>query len=169
MGIVVRGTWTQRRQLHRLSRRSKDAGLMRRSLVLSWLMRGHSVSMVAENLMVARSTVYRWVGWFQADGIEGLERGAGGRRAWAVTQRLMEALETLLDETPRKFGYLRTTWSSELLAKALSEHYELAIHFRRDRRRYICPMLARCHPAYLCMGLCPCIYAFRRFSTAPLL
>jgi transposase len=134
MGIVVRGTWTQRRRLHRLSQRSKDAGLMRRSLVLCWLMRGCSVSKVSQNLMVARSTVYRWVGWFQADGIEGLERGPGGRRAWAVTERLLEALETLLDETPRHFGYLRTTWSSELLAKALYEYYALEIHPSTVRR-----------------------------------
>jgi transposase len=134
MGIVIRGTWTQRRQLQRLSQRSKDAGLMRRSLVLSWLLRGRSVSDVSENLIVARSTVYRWVGWFCEDGIAGLERGPGGRSASVVTDTLMDALETLLDETPRNFGYLRTTWSSELLAKALYEYYGLELHSSTVRR-----------------------------------
>ncbi len=134
MGIVVRGTWTQRRQLQRLSQRSKDAGLMRRSLVLSWLLRGRSVSTVSKNLVVARSTVYRWMGWFREDGVAGLERGSGGRPASCVTDGLMEALETLLDETPRTFGYLRTTWSSELLAKALYEYFELEIHASTVRR-----------------------------------
>ena len=107
---------------------------MRRSLVLSWLLRGCSVSTVAENLMVARSSVYRWAGWFREDGVAGLQRGRGGRPASAVTDRLIEALETLLDETPRNFGYLRTTWSSELLAKALYEYYELEIHSSTVRR-----------------------------------
>lgn len=134
MGIVVRGTWTQRRQLQRLSQRSKDAGLMRRSLVLSWLLRGCSVTAVERNLMVARSTVYRWVGWFEQCGVAGLERTRGGRPASVVTERLLRALETLLDETPRNFGYLRTTWSSELLAKALYEYFEIEIHCSTVRR-----------------------------------
>ena len=52
----------------------------------------------------------------------------------SVTPPLIEALEALLDETPRNFGYLRTTWSSELLAKALYEYYELQIHASTVRR-----------------------------------
>ena len=134
MGIVVRGTWSQRRQLQRLSQRSKDAGLMRRSLVLSWLLRGCSVSDVSENLMVARSTIYRWIGWFCEAGVAGLQRGPGGRTASVVTDALMEALEGLLDETPRTFGFLRTTWSSELLAKALYEYHGLELHASTVRR-----------------------------------
>lgn len=134
MGIVIRGTWTQRRQLQQVSQRSKDAGFVRRALVLSWLLRGCSVSAVSEHLMVARSTVYRWVGWFREDGVAGLERGPGGRPANTVTEQLLDALVMLLEETPRDFGYLRTTWSSELLAKALYEYYELEAHSSTIRR-----------------------------------
>ena len=134
MGIVIRGTWTQRRQLRQVSQRSKDAGFVRRAMVLSWLLRGCSVSTVAENLMVARSTVYRWVDWFRDGGVAGLDRGLGGRPASTVTEKLLEAMATLLDETPRNFGYLRTTWSSELLAKALYEYFELEVHSSTVRR-----------------------------------
>ena len=134
MSIVIRSTWTQRRQLQQLSQRSKDARLVRRALAMVWLLRGQSVSVVARHLMTVRSSVYRWARWFEQDGVEGLMRGAGGRPAVTVTDEVYQALETLLDETPRRYGYLRTTWSSELLAKALEAYYAVTIHPSTVRR-----------------------------------
>ncbi len=134
MAIVIRATWTQRRKLEALVRRSKDPKQMKRALALLWLMRGHTVSAVSEALLVARSSIYRWVKWHEVSGLAGLTRGQGGRRVWTVTDELLTALEQLLDETPRRFGYLRSTWSSELLARALRERHGLSIHPSTVRR-----------------------------------
>jgi transposase len=138
MGIVVRGTWTQQRKLRILAQRSRDPREVRRALAIVGLMNGHSVSNVAHRLMAARSSVYRWAQWFSNEGTRALSRARGGRSATTVTATLIKALEALLDETPRTFGYLRSTWSSELLSVALNEHYGLAIHpstVRRAMRR----------------------------------
>jgi len=116
------------------AQRSKDRGLMRRALAISWLMRGRSVTEVADALMAARSSVYRWVSWFEAGGIEGLIRGRGGRSVRTVNESLLWALEELLVDTPRTFGYLRSTWSSELLSRALGEQYDFDIHASTVRR-----------------------------------
>lgn len=134
MRIVISGTSTERRQLRKLSQRSKDAGLMRRAMAMSWLLRGHSVGSVSEHLRAARSSVYRWAEWFRDAGVSGLMRDVGGRPAVTVTDELLEALESLLDTTPRQFGYLRTTWSSELLSKALYEQHAMTIHPSTVRR-----------------------------------
>ena len=134
MGIVVRGTWTQQRKLRILAQRSRDPGEVRRALAMLGLMRGQSVSEVARALMAARSSVYRWARWFSSHGIGALSRTHGGRSAYTVTEELMRALEALLDKTPRHLGYLRTTWSSELLAAALNERYGLVIHPSTVRR-----------------------------------
>ena len=134
MGIVVRGTWTQQRKLRTLAQRSKDPREVRRVLAIVWLMRGQSVTSVAGALMAARSSVYRWAQWFSIEGAKALSRTRGGRPAYTVTASLIEALEALLDETPRTFGYLRTTWSSELLSVALNEHHGLVIHPSTVRR-----------------------------------
>ena len=134
MGIVVRGTWTQQRKLRTLSQRSRDPAEVRRALTIVWLMRGQSVTQVSDTLMAARSSVYRWAQWFASEGIEALSRTRGGRAAHTVTEELIQALEDLLDETPRTFGYLRTTWSSELLSLALKTHYGLVIHPSTVRR-----------------------------------
>jgi hypothetical protein len=59
MEIVISGTSTERLQLLRLSQRSRDAGLMRRAMAVSWLLRGHSVCSVSEHLTAARSSTVR--------------------------------------------------------------------------------------------------------------
>ncbi len=134
MGIVICGTWTQRRQLQQLSQRSKDPRLIKRTLAVQWLLRGQSVSAVSEGLVVARSSVYRWAKWFDEEGLSGLMRSPGGRPVQTVTPALLQGLEELLDETPRHYGYLRTTWSSELLARVLYEVHEMVIHPSTVRR-----------------------------------
>ena len=134
MSIVIRGTWTQQRKLRRLSQRTKDAALARRALAIAWLMKGRSVVAVSELLMAARSSVYRWVSWFDSGGIEALSRSGGGRSPVTVTPELMEALEGLLHDTPQALGYLRTTWSSELLSRALKVRHGFDIHPSTVRR-----------------------------------
>ena len=48
MNIVRQATWTQQRKVKKLAQRSKDRGVMRRALAISWLMRGDSVSTVSD-------------------------------------------------------------------------------------------------------------------------
>ena len=134
MAIVIRSTRTRRRKLQQLSQRSNDARLVKRTLAVVWLLRGRCVSTVSEILLVARSSVYRWAHWFEDEGIQGLLRSRGGRTAQTVTEQMLRTLEELLDDTPQRYGYLRTTWSSELLALALQEYHNIEIHASTVRR-----------------------------------
>lgn len=134
MQIVVRARGTQRRKLRTMAQRSKDPGTARRALALLALLNGRSVSQVAEFTAAARSTVYRWVGWFVDGGTAALRRGRGGRPASTVTDECVQALETLLGATPRDYGYLRSTWTSELLSVALEWHFGHVIHASTVRR-----------------------------------
>jgi transposase len=120
--------------LQQLSQRSNDARLIKRALALMCLLRGRRVDDVARALLVARSSVYRWARWFEDDGITGLFRGRGGRAPIIVTDSLLKALDELLDATPRQYGYLRSTWSSELLALALRDVHGITIHPSTVRR-----------------------------------
>ena len=134
MSIVVQCTWTQRRKLRTLAQRTPDRELARRTMCIGALSRGRSVSEVSELYCVARSTVYRWVRWFNGGGIGGLRRGRGGRSVSTVTEQVLETLEQLLDTDPQALGYLRTTWSSELLSQVLAEHHDIVIHPSTVRR-----------------------------------
>jgi len=134
MTIVVQGTWTQRRKLKTLAQRSKDRGLARRASALAALLSGQSVSDVSRTLCAARSTLYRWVSWFQLNGVKGLARSRGGRRVRTVTEQLIKTVETLVEASPQTHGYLRSTWSSELLSRALWTHHGLQVHASTVRR-----------------------------------
>lgn len=134
MSIVERGTRPVRRQLKRMIQKSRDADEVRRATAIQNLMDGASIRTVATRLSAARSTVYRWAGWYHEGGVMALRSMPRGRPATTVTAELAEALQQLLAEPPRAWGYLRSTWNSELLAVALAEHYGFDVHASTVRR-----------------------------------
>jgi transposase len=60
--------------------------------------------------------------------LRGLRSAPRGRPASTVTEPLVEALLALIGQPPRVFGYLRSTWSSELLAQVLVNRHGLVVH-----------------------------------------
>ncbi|MEM7255370.1 MAG: helix-turn-helix domain-containing protein, partial [Pseudomonadota bacterium] len=134
MSIVLHRSWTGRRKLTTLAQRSKDAYVRRRACAISALLTGRTVSEVAQLFAAARSTLYRWMRWFAQQRLSGLVRQRGGREVRTVTERLLRALNTLVMQSPQRYGYLRASWTSELLAEALNAHYRLVIHPSTVRR-----------------------------------
>jgi transposase len=134
MSIVDRAPRGERRRLKKMIQRSRDVEEVRRATAILGLMNGESVTSVAERGAAARSTVYRWVGWYQSAGIDGLLSSPRGRRQWTVTDELVDKLLSLLKDTPQALGYLRSTWSSELMAVALHTLHGLTVHASTLRR-----------------------------------
>ncbi len=123
-----------RRRLVRLVRRSRDALVVRRATALLLLGRGRRVAEVAREIEAARSSVQTWKFLFLKEGEAGLIPQPRGPRPSTVTPQLIQRLLALVELKPRKFGYLRSTWTSELLALALARQYRLAIHASTVRR-----------------------------------
>jgi transposase len=71
---------------------------------------------------------------YEEYGEAGLEPASRGRTTWTVTESLTEALLQLLDETPKAYGYLRSRWSSELLALVLARNHGIRVHPSTLRR-----------------------------------
>ena len=134
MSIVGRVRWSQRNKLARLARKAPEPSVVRRALAIGQLARGQPVSQVAEALCAARSTVYSWARWFREGGIEALCQERRGSAPRTVSDELVAELEALLDITPQSLGYLRSRWSSELLAKVLYERTGVSIHASTVRR-----------------------------------
>lgn len=134
MNIVERGPRPERQRLKRMIHKSRDRDEVRRATALLNLMEGASVAETARRLAAARSTVYRWVGWYQEGGIDALCSVPRGRRESTVTGELVAAVMGLLRETPRAYGYLRSNWSSELLSFALHRLHGLKAHASTIRR-----------------------------------
>ncbi len=134
MSIVGRVRWSQRNKLAKVARKAREPRVIRRALAIGQLARGQRVSQVAEALCAARSTVYSWAGWFREGGIDTLCEERRGSAPRTVSEDLVTELESLLDTTPQSLGYLRSRWSSELLAKALHERTGVCIHASTVRR-----------------------------------
>ena len=58
---------------------------------------------------------------YEEYGEQGLVPLQRGRTQWKSNDEVLKSLELLLEGTPQSLGYLRSRWSSELLAKVLGE------------------------------------------------
>lgn len=128
---MVRST---RRRLIRLERKARDPLVVRRALAIRRLGEGKSVSEVARELAAARSSIHSWRDLFLREGEAGLIPQRRGRPATTVTATLIQQLLALAPQSPREFGYLRNTWTSELFAKELLRRHQQRIHASTIRR-----------------------------------
>ncbi len=123
-----------RRRLKRTVQKSRDRDHVRRAMALLHLAAGHSVSEVSRLVCAARSTVQQWRGLYEEYGEAGLKPDPRGRSPWTVTEEVVETLVELLEQRPEEYGYLRSRWSSELLALELQRQLEARIHASTVRR-----------------------------------
>jgi len=123
-----------RRRLQHTVQKSKDKNHVRRALALLRLAAGDTVSEAARSVCAARSTVQSWRGLYEEYGEAGLVPARAGRSAWTVTEPVLEQLRQLLEQTPEDEGYLRATWTSELLAIELARRTGVVIHASTVRR-----------------------------------
>ena len=128
-----------RRRLQQVIRKSKDAELVRRATALLHLHFCPCVTQAAEHVAAARSTVYRWINWFETDDVNGLCADRRGRPISTVTEEVLSLLHAMLMKRPADFGYLRTRWSSELLAIEIRSQCGGTLHASTVRR--LLPML----------------------------
>lgn len=124
----------QRRRLERQVHKSSDALRVRRMLAVLYLADGQSVSAVARRLAAARSSVGRWRALWHSYGEAGLTPCRGGRPVRTMTEPVLAALRELVDTSPRQLGYLRSRWSTELLAQAVNRRLHTAVHASTVRR-----------------------------------
>ena len=123
-----------RRRLARIIRRSSDALVVRRATALLLLGGGQSVAEVARKIEAARSSVQSWKFLFLREGEAGLSPKPRGRQPSTVTLSLIQHLLVLVADRPGDYGYLRSTWTSELLALVLRRQHGLSIHASTVRR-----------------------------------
>lgn len=129
-----------RRRLKRLAQRSRDAGVVRRALTILRLGEDGSVALVAEQVSAARSSVYRWQAAYREAGIKGLRSARRGREVFTCSSEVIMLVCRLIKQLPRELGYLRSGWSSELLALEIARQSGVTIHASTVRR--LLPRLA---------------------------
>ncbi len=111
-----------RRELMRHRWRTGDPARAMRFLAVARLGLGHSSVRVANGLDVARSTVVRTATRFATDGRIGLFGPRRHNEEAKVDERFRRRVVQMLRRTPQDFGWMRPTWTRELLG--LQMHHD---------------------------------------------
>jgi transposase len=88
---------------------------------------GQSMGQVAKAYAVNRTTLFRWVGRFAAQGSRGLERRPGSGRPRLLAAFDMEALNDIVLEPASHFGFETDLWTVGRLRQVIREHYGMTI------------------------------------------
>ncbi|RRO04729.1 IS630 family transposase [Pectobacterium aquaticum] len=136
MPIIAAIPDEERRLMRKEAQQTHDKNHARRIIAMLMLHRGMTVTEVANTLCAARSSVGRWINWFTLHGIEGLKSLKPGRAPrWPVAD-ILQALPLLVQRSPKDFGWLRSRWSTELLACIVNRLFGVTLH-RSTLHRYL--------------------------------
>ena len=124
-----------RRRLRRVVHRSRDADYVRRCAgMLTLFETGNNVSETARQCHARRATVPQWRQLYETEGEAGLKPHSRGREDYRATDIILAQLNEMVRRDPTDLGYLRSRWSSELLALELSRQGWAEVHATTVRR-----------------------------------
>jgi putative transposase len=124
----------EKRRFVRLVRKTRDAIVHLRCRVLLAMTKCAAVARAAVEASVARSTAYQTLWRYEEGGLDAIATVEAGRQPYKVGERELETLERLIQRSPQDFGWARSRWSSELLAKQLEVDTGTRVHASYIRR-----------------------------------
>lgn len=117
--IVHLRRWQQRR-LQRTVRKTLDAGLRTRSLIVLHAAAGKSSGDIAEAISYDPSAVLKVIHRFLAEGEDGMRDHRADNGQPKVDEALRAALCAVVARSPQDYAWARPTWTQELLARQLT-------------------------------------------------
>src|SRR5574342_612681 len=121
---------TQKKELIRFMKNTKDKEEYRRASAIKQKMEGISYRTIARNVGVNYRNVYDWINNYRKYGLDGIrnKRMNAGRKPVISTDKNKEMVKNIvLNKSPKSFGYLKNTWSIRLLATYLSSLLEMNV------------------------------------------
>ncbi|WP_065810645.1 IS630 family transposase (plasmid) [Klebsiella pneumoniae] len=136
MPIIAAIPDEERQLMRKEAQQTHDKNHARRLIAMLMLHQGMTVTDVARLLCAARSSVGRWINWFILHGVEGLKSlRPGCAPRWPVAD-ILQLLPLLVQRSPKDFGWLRSRWSTELLALVVNRLFDVTLH-RSTLHRYL--------------------------------
>lgn len=119
------------RQLKELATRPPEAKVLPRVQAFLWLDAGESLSQVAQRLHVSRQTIYNWLYRFRAQSdeaiVQRLSDSPRSGRPRTVQEVIDPLIATVIEKSPRTWGYRATVWTVPLLRQYLAEEHHLSV------------------------------------------
>ena len=127
-------TRSVRRRLKEILQKHQDGNYRRRVNAILLLNEGYNVSETAKLVKASRSSIRNWRARYENQGEVGLVPEEPGRPANTVNDKVCTILLELIQKETKDFGYLRSRWTSEMLAEQVYEHIGQFIHSSTVRR-----------------------------------
>jgi len=115
-------------KLRRMRRETKDKGLAMRCQMVLLAAKGRSRVAIAEGLGCSRSWVCEVIKRFRELGVAGLSDRREDNGELKLDERFLSILYDLVNESPQRYGYLRPTWTRELLVNVMAEKTGIRVH-----------------------------------------
>jgi transposase len=115
-------------RLRRMRKETKDKGLANRCQIVLLAGQGRSQRLIAEAVGYSRSGVCRVLNRFRQQSLAGLVDRREDNGLLKLDGRFLGLLYELVDDTPRRYGYLRPTWTRELLVRVIEETIAVKVH-----------------------------------------
>jgi transposase len=129
---------SERRALKQQIRETKDTKVLKRSQALLWLTEGVPIPEIAKRLAVTRQTIYGWISFYRSQVNKSFitrlkDRPKSGRptRKSAI---VLNELDTLLQKSPRQYGYRHVDWTVPLLRQAIQDRGQIEVSTKTIRR-----------------------------------
>lgn len=119
MKIRVELSYSQRNAVVAMLGRTKSRVEAQRCRIALLLDEGHSAEEVQDKVGCVRSTVYTTIYRLEDEGLDGLYDKRLESRPRKTTPEVRERLLQYVDQSPRDYGWQRTTWTLELFALQL--------------------------------------------------
>jgi transposase len=126
--ILVRLDRRVKLRLRRVRRQTKDKGLAIRCQIVLLAAKGRRRPAIAEGVGCSVSWVGRVLGRFRDCGVAGLYDRREDNGTVKLDEGYLSLLYDLVDDSPQDYGYPRTTWTRELLAKLMHELTGTKVH-----------------------------------------
>lgn len=120
IAILVHLRRWQQRRLQRTVRKTLDAGLRTRSLIVLHAAAGKRSGDIAEAISYDPSAVLKVIHRFLAEGEDGMRDHRADNGQPKVDAALRAALCAVVARSPQDYGWARPTWTQELLARQLT-------------------------------------------------
>jgi transposase len=115
-------------KLRRMRRETKDKGLAMRCQIVLLAAKGRRHVAIAESLGCSRSWVCEVIKRFRVFGVAGLHDRREDNGELKLDERFLSTLYDLVNESPQQYGYLRPTWTRELLVNVMAEKTGIRVH-----------------------------------------
>jgi len=115
-------------KLRRMRKETNDNRLGIRCQIVLLAGKGRTWERIAEGVGCSRSCVARVLRRFHNHGLAGLIDRREDNGPSKLDDSFLGLLYRLVDDTPRSFGYLRPTWTRELLVRVMEEKSGVRIH-----------------------------------------